>query len=342
MAYTRALALATVLVGLGLIAVASDSTGAGSGTPRLRVGLVLESPGRDDTFLRVTFAGFVRAVRELGVEGKVVTQGPKEGAFPSFAHLARQGYDLVIGIGHYHSDAIAAAARTFPNTRFGIVDTAWEDLAHRPDNVLGTRYRAEEAAYLAGYLAALMERRRPGRDVVSSVGGWKIPPVDSFIAGYRAGARGASPRIVSLNAYTKDFVDREKCRRVALRQIARGSGVVFQVAASCGLGALRAAQEKGVFGIGVDSDQSSLGPHVLTSVLKRMDVAVYRMIRSLTKGTFRPGRSAVYGLRNGGVGLGAISPRVPRAFVRKVEKIRREIVSGKISGIPTTIEETVR
>jgi basic membrane protein A len=195
----------------------------------------------------------------------------------------------------------------------------------------------EEAAYLAGYLAALMEQRRPGRDVISAVGGYSLPTVDPFIAGFRAGARRADPHIVVLVGYANDFVDTAKCRRVALAQIAKGSGAVFQVAGGCGLGALQAAKEKGVFGVGVDADQSSLGPHILTSVLKRMDVAVYETIRSLTIGTFRPGRSAVFDLGNGGVGLGKVSPRVPRSFLAQVKRIRRQIVAGKLGPIPTTL-----
>src|SRR5207245_782235 len=110
-----------------------------------------------------------------------------------------------------------------------------------------------------GYLAALMEKRRPGKDVIGSVGGYKIPTVDAYIAGYQAGARKADPRITMLNGYADSFVNPAKCGAVALDQIARGAGVVFQVASACGLGALDAARDRGVWGIGVDIDQSSLG-----------------------------------------------------------------------------------
>lgn len=102
-------------------------------------------------------------------------------------------------------------------------------------------------------------------------------------------------------------------------------------------GALAAAKAKGVWGIGVDEDQSFLGPHILTSVLKRLDIATYEAIRDLREGRFRTGRSAVFRLRDGGVGLGKISPGVPRAFVAQVERIRRQIIAGKIKNIPTTV-----
>jgi basic membrane protein A len=329
-------AYAVLLLLLAVVLVAGVS-GAGAAPGPLRVGLVLEPGGPKDPYGRITLSGLRRAVRELGVDGRALTQGPGESAFPVFASLARQDYDLVIGLGILQAGDLDKAALAYPQTRFAIVDTPWEDLPHRPRNVLGTRYRVEEAAYLAGYLAAQLEKRRPGRDVVSAVGGYKAPTVDPFIAGFRAGARAADPHVSVLVAYANEFVDPVKCERAARAQIAKGSGAVFAVAGSCGLGALEAAKEKGVWGIGVDADQSGLGPHILTSVLKRMDIAAYETIRALENGTFRTGRSRVFDLRNGGVGLGKFSPKVPRALLAQVERVRRQIVAGKISGIPTTV-----
>ncbi len=124
---------------------------------------------------------------------------------------------------------------------------------------------------------------------------------------------------------------------MALDQIAEGAGVVFQVAAACGLGALQAARAKGVWGIGVDADQSYLGPHILTSAVKRADVFVFAVIQAVQQGTFRGGADSVFTLRNGGVGLGKISLRVPRPLVGEVERIRQRIVAGKIRSIPTTL-----
>jgi basic membrane protein A len=146
---------------------------------------------------------------------------------------------------------------------------------------------------------------------------------------------------VTLYGYAGSFAGLRKarCRNVALDQIAKGSGVVFQVAGACGLGALEAARDKGVYGIGADIDQSSLGPHVLTSVLKRIDVAVYEAIRTAAEGRFRGGRTVELGLREGAVGLGKISPRVPRPLVARMEKVQQLIVSGAISGIPSSLEK---
>jgi basic membrane protein A len=317
-----ALAALALLVGSGM------ST---DGARQLRIGFVFQTADVSSPFDRGAFIGLQRAVKELGVQGKAVTPAPKDASYlPSFTYLARQKYDLIMGLGVLEVPDVDTAARRFPERRFAIVDGSWKDLQHRPKNVLGTLFKTEEAGYLAGYLAALMEKRRPGKDVIGSIGGYPVATVDAFIAGFQAGARKADPGIKLLNGYSQDFVAPAKCKALALGQIARGAGVVFDVAGGCGLGVLEAAKEKGVWGIGVDVDQSSLGPHILTSVIKELDVAVFDIIRSLQQGTFRPGRDVVFDLRNNGVGLGKVSPKVPRPFLRELTRVRGQIVAGKI------------
>ena len=260
-----------------------------------------------------------------------MSPSPRDTSFaPSFAYLARQKYDLILGIGFLQQRDVDAAALRFPAQKFAYLDGRRQDLRHRPKNVRGTLFKTEEPAYLAGYLAALLEKRRPGKDVVATVGGIKIPTVDTYIAGFQAGARKADPGITALNAYSRDFVNQEKCATLARSEIARGAGVVFAVAGGCGVGALDAAAEAGVWAVGVDIDQSYLGPHILTSVVKRLDVAVVAIVRSLVDGTFTTGTDTVFGLKNGGVGLGRISSNVPRRFVRALDAIRAQIVAGKI------------
>jgi basic membrane protein A and related proteins len=297
---------------------------------RLRVGLVVEPTGIDHSYNRGAYLGLERAVRELGIRGRVLTPAPKEGYIPSLSLLARQKYDLVIGPSFFAATAIDRVATRFPETRFAILDFAHGDLAQRPTNVVGLMFSEEQAGYLAGHLAALVLKLSPGEEVVSSVGGQRVPAVERFIAGYQAGARGANPRVTTLNTYTDDFLDPAKGRSVALSQIAKGSRVVFQVASACGLGALEAARERGVWGIGVDVDQSHLGRHILTSAVKRMDVAVFDTIGELARGTLETGRTSRFSLRNGGVGLGAINPGVPRSLKAEIEAVRAEIVAGKI------------
>jgi basic membrane protein A len=297
---------------------------------RLRVGLVVEPTGIEEPYIQGAYLGLERAVRESGIRGRVLTPAPKEGYVPSLSLLARQNYDLVIGFGFFAAAAIDRVATGFPETRFAIIDFAHDDLAHRPTNVVGLVFREEQAGYLAGHLAARVLTLSPGEEVISSVGGQRVPAVERFIAGYEAGARGANPRVTTLNSYTDDFVDPAKGRSVAMSQIAKGSRVVFQVASACGLGALEAAKERGIWGIGVDVDQSHLGRHILTSAVKRMDVAVFDTIAELARGTLETGRTSRFSLQNGGVGLGLISARVPHSLKAEIEDVSAGIVAGKI------------
>ena len=123
----------------------------------------------------------------------------------------------------------------------------------------GLVFREEEVGYLVGHLAGLLERRRPGRDTLAAIGGMRVPPVDRFIAGFRAGAVRAAPKARVLLSYAGTFTDPERCARIAVAQVVRGSGVVFPVAGWCGQGALDVARRLRVWGIGVDADQASLG-----------------------------------------------------------------------------------
>jgi len=302
-----------------------------------RVGLVTEPSGIENPYIRGAYLGFERAVRVLGIRGRVLTPAPKEGYVPSLSLLARQKYDLVISVGmaadppHMRpADAVERVATEFPETRFAMMDFAHEDLSRRPANVVCLLFSEEEAGYLAGHLAALVLTLSPGDDVISSVGGLRVPAVEKYIAGYQAGARAANPRVTTLNGYTDDFLDPVKGRSVALSQIAKGSRVVFQVASACGLGALEAARERAIWGIGVDVDQAHLGQHILTSAIKRLDVAVFGTIEKLAQGTLETGRTLRLSLRNDGVGLGAISAAVPRSLTAEIEDVRAAIVAGKI------------
>ncbi|MBA2641793.1 MAG: BMP family ABC transporter substrate-binding protein, partial [Actinobacteria bacterium] len=186
--------------------------------------------------------------------------------------------------------------------------------------------------------AGLVERRRAGRDAVGSVGGWDdVGSVERFIAGFRAGARRASPSIRLLNGYSFNFSDPDPCERIADAQIAKGVGVVFDVAGECGLGALSAARNHRVWGIGVDQDQSALGPHILTSAVKDVGLMTYRTIELLVQGRLETGGDTLLGLREGVLRLGRVNPRVPRRLVDRTLEIQRAVASGRITGIPTTV-----
>ena len=303
----------------------------------LKVGLVADAGELNDNgFNELAYNGLKRAERELGIKGRVVEANSAADYVPNMTTLARQGYDLIIGVGFAQGDAIAAAAKRFPDTNFAIVDVDQASLKGKPANVQGLLFREQQVGYLVGYLAALTARRA-GAESISAVGGFKEPPVDRYIAGYRAGADAAVPGTKVTWGYSQDWEDQAKCKEMALNQIAAGSKVVFQVAGGCGLGALSAAQDERVWGIGVDADQSFLGPHVLTSALKGVDSAVFLTIEALQKGTFQGGKNVVFGIDQDGVGLGTLSPKANKQDVAAVEKVERKLADGEISGIPTTV-----
>ena len=318
---------------------ASGTTTSGSSSSGKKIGLVTDIGGLNDRgFNHLSYLGLQRAQSELGIQQRVFQAHSTQEYVPNLSTFARQKYDLTIGVGFTEAQAIDTAATNFPNSNFAIVDVDATEEQHKPKNLLGLLFKEQETGYLVGYLAALVEKARPGPDVIASVGGQKQPPVDRFIAGYQAGAKAADPGIKLLNSYSEDFADQAKCKQVALNQIEQGAGVVFQVAGGCGLGALDAAKEKGVWGIGVDADQSFLGPHILTSAVKRVDTAVFLAIKSVVDGNFKGGTNMTFGLKENGVGVGKISAKVPSADVKKLNQIRAAIISGKISDIPTEVK----
>ncbi len=310
----------------------TDSTPTG-----IKVGLITDlGQLNDNGFNELAYNGLKRAESELGVQGRVIQSKSAADYIPNMTTLARQGYDLIIGVGYAQGDAIASAAKAFPDTKFAIVDVDQATLKGTPANVEGLLFREEQVGYLVGYLAAL-SAKRAGGNVISAVGGYKEPPVDRYIAGYKAGATAAVPGIVVKWGYSQDWDDLAKCKELALDQISAGSNVVFQVAGGCGLGALLAAKQNKVWGIGVDADQSFLGPHVLTSGLKGVDSAVFLTAKAVEDGTFAGGGNAVFGLNEEGVGLGTFSPDANADDIAKTKDVEQQVADGTVDGIPTTV-----
>jgi basic membrane protein A and related proteins len=276
----------------------------------------------------------VRAKRDLHVQAKAVAPSPTgvgDQFVAPFYQLAREHYDLVIGVGFLELGAASRAARKFPHEKFAMLDATHQDIPHHPKNLVGTIFHTEQAAYLAGVLAARMADKRPPPHVVSSVGGIPIPTVDSFIAGFEAGAKRADPRIKTLRTYTGTFLNKRPCANAARAQIDHGSTVVFDVAGACGLGALSTAKREGVYGIGVDIDQSYLGHFILTSVVKNLNVAVYDLAKRVVQGRLRTGGNLNFDLRDHGVGLGRFSPVVSSSLRRELASLKRQIKRGKIT-----------
>jgi basic membrane protein A and related proteins len=339
--------LTLCLCGLVAVGCGSDDDSSSSGSSssqsspeakKIKVGLVTDIGGLNDrSFNQLANEGLERAKSELGAEGRALTSKSNADYVPNLSTLAQQKYDVVIGVGFLMAEAMETVAKKFPDTNFAIIDYPQAAMKSKPKNVDGLLFKENEAGYLVGTLAALYTKDKGGDQVISSVGGQKIPPVDGYIAGYQAGAKAANPDVKTLNAYSQDFVDQAKCKELALNQIEEGSQVVFQVAGQCGLGALDAAKEKGVEGIGVDADQAYIGSFMLTSALKKIDEAVVKTIKDTQADGFKAGTDTLFDVKSNGVGLGKVSSD-GEPFADQIEEVRGKIAAGEIKDIPAKVK----
>ncbi len=340
---TRLAAAVCAVAMLG--ACGSDDEGGGGGgasaTPeakKIRVAMVTDIGGLNDrSFNALAYKGLKDAEKELGAEIRAVTSNSNADYVPNLSSLARQRYDVVFAVGFLMAEATDKVAKSFPNTKFAIIDFSQAALKSKLKNVQGLLFKENESGYIAGYLAGLYVKEKGGEQVISSVGGQKIPPVDAYIAGYRAGAEAANPDVEVLNGYSQDFVDQAKCKELALNQIEEGSQVVFQVAGQCGLGSLDAAKQEGVQGIGADADQAYLGRHVLTSALKKIDEAVLQTVKDVQGGAFKGGTDTIFDVKSNGVGLGKIGP-AGQELQRQVDDVQKQIAAGEIKDIPSEVK----
>jgi basic membrane protein A len=334
--------MAALALGVAACGDDDDNGGGGGGGGEaqgesIKAGIVTDIGGLNDrSFNFLANKGMEQAKSDLGIDTRTLISKSNGDYVPNLTTLAQQQYDLIVPVGFLMADATNTVATKFPQANFAIVDFSASALKDKPKNVQGLLFKEQEAGYLAGYLAGLWAKDNKAK-TISTVGGQKIPPVDHYIAGYQAGAKAAYPGIETLNGYSQDFVDQAKCKEIALDQIAQGSKVVFQVAGQCGLGALDAAKEKGVQGIGVDADQGYLGPHILTSALKKVDVAVFQAVKRAQGGHFKGGTDVTETVKNGGVGIGKLSAEGQK-YAGQIKEIQQQIADGEIKDIPDTVQ----
>jgi len=317
-----------LIAALAVASVGSAQSSKADATP-LKVAVVTDIGGLNDKgFNDLANKGLQRAKAQLGVQGRVFISKSAGDYIPNLSTAARQGNDLVFAIGFLMGDQLAAVAARFPKTKFAIIDFPWVALKGKPKNARGVLFAEQEAGYLTGVAAAFENKS----GTVSSVGGQAVPAVVHFLAGYKAGATKQKPAIKVVSAYSQDFVDQAKCKELALNQIDQGSDSVFAAAGGCGLGALQAAKERKVWGIGVDSDQSFLGKHILASATKKVDVGVFSTIALTKAGKFKGATDTLFNVKNGGVGYGTISTTAPRrpALIARLNAISKQIAAGTI------------
>ena len=331
-----ALAVATVLLA-SLFAALRGGSASAAHKAAFSACLVTDIGGLNDkSFNHLAFVG-LQTAEKAGIKGRVIQSKSPADYIPNLQACVRSGAGVTIGVGFLMTDAMDAVASSFPKNKFAIVDVDVTTMKHKPKNVEGLLFKEQEAGYLVGYAAGLWAKAQ-GAKAIGSVGGLKIPPVDRYIAGYQFGAKKADPGLKTLNDYSQDFSIQAKCKEKALNQISRGAVVEFQVAGQCGLGVLDAARSNKIFGIGVDADQGYLGSHVMTSALKKVDVAVSSAIKSTKQGELQGGKNIVFDAKVNGVGYGKWSPKTPAAIKAAVAAQFKLLKAGKIKGIPATVK----
>jgi basic membrane protein A and related proteins len=304
---------------------------------KVHVGIVFDIGGKDDrSFNAAAWQGVRRAAKDFPIVLRDVEPGDPTSIEPAMRAFAERGYDLIIGVGFAQTPQIEAVAKDYPNLNFAIID----GVSQLP-NIASLLFKEHEGSYLIGMIAA----RTSKTGAIGFVGGMDIPLIHKFEVGYEEGARAVNPKIRIIPNYIgvtdAAWNDPVKGKELARTQIEKGADVIFAAAGNSGLGAFDAVEQYGKdsegralrFVIGVDSNQNWVKPgFVLTSMVKRVDNAVYQIVKDRVEN--RPlGGLHVYGLDNDGIGYALdhynqdlISP----ATLEAVDAAKQKIIAGQI------------
>ncbi|HYN84491.1 MAG TPA: BMP family ABC transporter substrate-binding protein [Pyrinomonadaceae bacterium] len=331
--------LVCALVASGTTACRTDTLAETGGDPtRKRVGLVFDIGGKDDrSFNAAAWEGAKRASQELPIVLRDIEPGNPTSIEPAMRAFAERGYDLIIGIGFAQAPIMETVAKDYPHINFAIVD----GVSQLP-NVASLVFKEHEGSYLVGMIAA----RESKSGVLGFVGGMDIPLIHRFKEGYEQGAKAVRPDAQVFANYVgitdHAWNNPGKGKELALAQINRGADVIFTAAGNSGLGAFDAAEQAGrdpatnrarVFVIGVDSNQNMVKPgFVLTSMVKRVDNAVYQTVQDVVEGRFTGGVK-VFGLDRDGVGYSLDDfnrPLIRPEVLDEANGARQRIINGEI------------
>lgn len=293
----------------------------------LKIAMVTDVGGvNDQSFNQSAWEGLQKAKKDLAV--KTSYQESKQDADyqANLETLYDAGNDLIWGIGFKMADAILKAAKQNPKQKYAIIDYSYGDKT--PPNVLGVMFKAEEGAFLSGYIAAKMSKTSS----IGFIGGMSVPIIHAFQYGFKAGAKFANKKINILEQYSESFTDAAKGKAIANQMITKNADVVFHAAGAVGDGVIEAAKEKNKMAIGVDRDQNYLAPkNVITSSMKRVDNAIFEVVKNLKAGNFQGGTTANYGLKDGAVDIApTTSKMIPADLLKEVAELKKKIADGKI------------
>jgi basic membrane protein A len=307
-----------------------------SATPgALKVGLVFDIGGRGDkSFNDAAYEGLERAKRELGIDYSYVETSETSDREAGLRQMAATDAQVVFGVGFLFTDDIRKLALEFPDKKFACIDYTVNPGDSLPPNLVALKFREEQGSYLVGALASLTSRT----GTVGFVGGMQIPLIKKFEAGYTAGAHALTPRTKVLVKYAgstgEAFRDPTKGTELALSEFAQNADVIFHASGATGRGVFQAAVQQDKLAIGVDSDQYDEAPgHVLTSMIKRVDIAVFDVIRDLKDGRWQGG-VRTFGLAEDGVGWvydARNQNLIPAPVKSTIDSLSREIVAGHIA-----------
>lgn len=294
-----------------------------------KIGLVLDRGGKDDkSFNSAAFKGATDAKAKLGIELKEVEASDDTLFEPAMRSLAKKNYDLIIGVGIAQAQTVRKLAQEMPNQKFAIVDA----IVSAP-NVVSLMFQEHEGSFLVGYIAGMKTKS----ETVGFIGGMDIPLIRRFEVAYTQGVKLARPDTKVLVNYvgvtSEAWNNPTKARELAESQYNRGSDIIFVAAGASNNGAFDAAEKKQKFAIGVDSNQNWIKPgKILTSMLKRVDTAVYQVIEDLKEARFKGG-VRTFGMKDNGIGWALDahnSSLFSKAEVQRIEKLRSDIVADKI------------
>lgn len=294
----------------------------------LKVGVVLGVGGLGDkSFNDAVYQGLVSAKKDLGIEYKYSEPNSSAEDEQFLREYAEAKYDLIIATGFPMKDAAERVAKDYPDMKFAMID----EVVDSP-NTRNLLFKEDEGSFLMGALAGMMSKT----GTVGFVGGLEIPLIQKFQRGYEQGAKYINPNMRVLTVYIgglSPFSDPLRGKEIALSLIQNGSDVVYHAAGGSGLGVIEGTKEAGKYAIGVDSDQDDVAPGVvLTSMLKKVDVAVYDTIKSVIEGDFTGGIHS-FGIAEDGVGTTDFRNSkeiVGAENIGKIQEIISKIKSGEI------------